>query len=192
MKPGLSILLFLLLLISAFKAEAQVSVYSNQSIIGNLHEETTVTGCEKCYYQEDITLFNKKIKIKIPVIIENGKFQAGWLLETASQGKIRILKFNSVSDGSSRWLYLANKGGRNLIIRKNLSYNNAVYTKEIKKDDFDYLPATEVCTRNTSEIINGEISFTDLFRFVPTDCYKCPIKTDVDDCIRNGKIKYSW
>ncbi|BAP30300.1 uncharacterized protein CHSO_1263 [Chryseobacterium sp. StRB126] len=176
---------------SVFKGKAQDSVYSNSSIIGKLHEETVRTACENCYYQEDITLFSKKIKIKIPVIIENGIFQAGRILETTRKGNNKILKFNSVSDGSSNWLYLQNKGGRIHIIRK-LSYSHAVYAKEIKKNDFDYLPATEVCTRNASGITKEEISFNGLFMFVPTDCYKCPITTDINDCIKNGKIKYNW
>lgn len=191
MKPAKTILFFLLLLLSAFNSKAQTSVYSNTSIIGKLHEETTIKECENCHYQEDIILFNRKIKIQIPVMIENGKFQPEKILEIADKGNFKILKFNSVSDGSSNWFYTQNKGDKVYIIRK-LRYNNAIYKKEIKKNDFDYLPATEVCTRNTSEIINKEISYIDLFRFIPADCYKCPIKTDINDCIKNGKIKYNW
>ncbi|SDJ92106.1 hypothetical protein [Chryseobacterium jejuense] len=191
MKPDQLILLFLLLVISAFKGKAQISVYSNESIIGKLNEKTVRTACENCYYQESIALFNKKIKIKIPVSIENGKLQTERILEISEKGNNKILKFNAVSDGSSNWLYLQKKRDRIHIIRK-LSYSNAVYAKEIKKKDFDYLPATEVCTRNASGVINEEISFNGLFMFVPTDCYKCPIKTDVNDCIKNGKIKYNW
>lgn len=186
-----SIFFFLLLLMPALKGKAQVSVYSKESTIGKLHEETLRTACENCYYQESITLFSKKIKIKIPVMIENGKFQTGRILETTGEGNNKILKFNSVSDGSSNWLYLQNKGGKIHIVRK-LSYSNAVYAKEIKKNDFDYLPATQICTRNASGIIKEEISFNGLFMFIPTDCYKCPIETDVNDCIKNGKVKYSW
>lgn len=191
MRPNQSIFLLLLLLMSAFKGKAQDSVYSNSSIIGKLHEVTVKTACENCYYQESITLFSKKIKIKIPVIIENGKFQTGRILETTNKGNNKILKFNSVSDGSSNWLYLQHKGGKIHIIRK-LSYSNAVYKKEIKKNDFDYLPATQVCSRNESTVINEEISFNGLFMFIPADCYKCPIKTDISDCIKDGRIKYSW
>ncbi|VEH19212.1 Uncharacterised protein [Chryseobacterium nakagawai] len=191
MKPAQKIFFFLLLWISVFNSKAQISVYKNDSIIGRLHEETERTACEYCYYQEDIVRINKKIKIKIPVTIENGTFQAGRILEITNKGNITILKFNSISDGSSSWIYLAYKRNKTLIIRK-LSYNNTVYKKEIKKNDFDYLPATEVCVQNTSEIINEEISFSSSFKFIPGDCYKCPIKTEVDNCIKNGKIKYSW
>ncbi|WET49044.1 hypothetical protein PYS58_21170 [Chryseobacterium indologenes] len=191
MRPDQSIFFLLLLLMSVFKGKAQDSVYSNSLIIGKLHEETARITCENCYYQQSIILFSKKIKAKIPVMIENGKFQAGRILEIAGKGNSKILKFNSVSDGSSNWLYLQNKGGKTHIVRK-LSYSNAVYAKEIKKNDFDYLPATEVCTKNASEIINGQISFTDLFRFIPSDCYKCPIEIDINECIMNGKIKYNW
>lgn len=191
MRPDQSIFFLLLLLLSAFKGKAQDSVYIDTSVIGKLHEETIATACENCYYQENITLFSKKIKAKIPVMIENGTFQAGRILETAGKGNNTILKFNAVSDGSSNWLYLQNKGGKIHIVRK-LSYSNAVYAKAIKKNDFDYLPATQVCSRTTSGIINEEISFSDLFIFISADCYKCPIQTDINDCIKNGKIKYGW
>ncbi|MDM1556865.1 MULTISPECIES: hypothetical protein [Chryseobacterium] len=191
MRPDQSIFFLLLLLMSVFKGKAQDSVYSNSLIIGKLHEETARTACENCYYQQSITLFSKKIKIKIPVMIENGKFQAGRILETTGKGNHKILKFNSISDGSSNWIYLTYKRNKIFIIRK-LTYSNAVYAKEIKKNDFDYLPATQVCSRRTSGIINEEISFSDLFIFIPADCYKCPIQTDVNDCIKNGKIKYGW
>lgn len=141
--------------------------------------------------KDTVILFNKSIIINTPAVMGNGPFETETILEIEDQGNTEILKFNSLSNGNSSWLYVQNKQNK-IYITKELNYSNGVYKKELKKNDFDYLPATQTCTKKLSVMVDKSISLTDFFKFTPDDCYKCPINISVDECIKNGKVKYSW
>ncbi|WP_062703558.1 hypothetical protein [Chryseobacterium indologenes] len=141
--------------------------------------------------KDTVILFNKRIIINTPAIMGNGPFETENILEIEDRGTMKILKFSSLSNGNSSWLYIQNKGNK-IYSTKELNYSNGIYQKRLKKNDFDYLPATRICTKKRLVMVDKSISLADFFRFTPDDCYKCPITISVDDCIKNGKIKYKW
>ncbi|MDR2235548.1 MAG: hypothetical protein LBE92_05455 [Chryseobacterium sp.] len=141
--------------------------------------------------QDTMVVWNKKIIIKAPAVMGNGSIETENVLEVERKGNTEILKFNAVSNGSSSWLYMQDKGNK-ICITKELSYSNGIYKKELTKNDFDYLPATQVCVKERSVKVDKSISVTDFFKFKPVDCYQCPINISVEDCIKNGNKKYRW
>lgn len=180
----------------------QRSVYEGNKKIGYLHEAVR-QNCENCYYWDTYDIFRKKIKLKLPVYEmgreENGilknYFENQFSIEvTELSPTIEIIKFNNTSNGNSDWLYfkiLDNK----IFIVKQLSYYNSTHKIKLDKDeDYDYLPATEVCQRDLNIEYKKSISYKFFFenRKKTNKCYQCPIDIKLDDCLKSTNKKYKW
>lgn len=65
------------------------------------------------------------------------------------------------------------------------------------KEDYDYLPATEVCKKKLNiEYKDKEgISYDGFFNdnIKNDNCYQCPINIKIEDCLKStNKKKYKW
>lgn len=181
----------LILLFVSINMKAQTLVYNENQEIGLLNEKANLEECTNCYYLYNANLFDKNIYIKMPVIIEDDVFRTNYILEVTNEGKKIILKFNSIVKGNSIWLYLKKKR-KNLFVIKKMKYSNDIYKKELNEDDFDYLPATQICFEKTDVKLIRFIYLDDLDEFREDNCYKCPINISIEDCISNKKKEYLW
>lgn len=190
-------IIIILLVLSYNFNKSQQLVYRNDTIIGKLHQNAVIK-CDDCYNYSEENILRKAILLKLPVEItcdnkNNCNYELIYNYELSRiDSKRAIIKFNSYSNGDSYWLYLKNID-QNIYIYKKILYKNGIYKKRIKSNDYDYLPATEVCFENLNIKVVKYISFEDHFNSVVfKNCYKCPIQVKVENCIKNQRINYKW
>jgi len=192
--------IIILLILIVNLSYAQIPVYNGNQKIGNLHERVT-QDCKDCYYWDSYKIFDKKIRIKLPAF-EMGKdeensdktyFENEIDVEIKNiNPNLKIVKFNSTSSGNSDWLYFQRKKNKIFII-KQLSYFNSIHKKKLKDDDYDSLPATEVCTKNLNIEYKSKISYSDFFNDKKNlICHQCPIYIKIEDCLNLKNKEYKW
>ncbi len=194
--------IFILLSLFSLHTFSQIPVFEGNKAVGFLDEQTNY-NCENCYYNDTISIFNKKIIIKEPILVESKNIpDVGFQDFLSSQyykeiKKINknnyIFKFNNDLDGNSNWLYISLIKNKMYII-KSLSYSNSIKKIELAKGDFDYMPSTLICKRNFNIEINKEVSFFDFFGLDKNEkiCYQCPRNISVEDCLKSERKIFKW
>ncbi|WP_427873541.1 hypothetical protein [Flavobacterium sp. MMS24-S5] len=185
------------------QSQYKIPVYENKKKIGNINEITS-RECDNCYSIYRYKIFDQNVTIKIPVEIngiQNGKTEQNYLksictIETIRKNKNTvIIKFNSIYNGNSYWLFVSKINGQ-LYITKKFKYSNNVYNKKIGKDDIESFPSTLICSQSLKSIIKTEISFSNLFEKedIKNICFDCPINYTINEClkIQQKKQKFVW
>lgn len=194
--------IFILLSLFSLRTFSQIPVFEGNKAVGFLEEQTNY-NCENCYYSDTVYIFNKKIVIKEPVLVESKNipnmgfkdfFSSQYYKEIKKINKNNyVIKFNNNLDGNSNWLYISLIKNKIYII-KSLSYSNSVKKIELAKGDFNYIPSTLVCKNNYKLEINKEFSFFDFFGLAKNEktCYHCPRDISVEECLKSGNKIFKW
>jgi len=172
-------------------------VFENNKRIGFLNEQTTKL-CDDCYYFNSENIFNKKISFKLPLTTTT---QDGlnffdllyWIKISTYNKNTKIIEFSSTITGSFYRLYVSLINNKLVIIKK-MTFSNGRYT--YKTDDDNYMfPSSYICLQTTNKvIINDTLNFNNLFKFNKKECFDCPIKYSLEECLKmkNKKEKFEW
>ncbi|MDO3426459.1 hypothetical protein QWT87_16380 [Chryseobacterium sp. APV1] len=194
--------IFILLNLFSLHTFSQIPVFDGNKAVGFLKEQTNY-NCENCYYSDTVYIFNKKIVIKEPVLVESKNvpnmgfkdfFFSQYYKEIKKINKNNyVIKFNNDSDGNSNWLYISLIKNKIYIV-KSLSYSNSVKKIELAKGDFNYISSTLVCKNNYNLEINKEFSFFDFFGLPKKEktCYHCPRDISVEECLKSSNKIFKW
>ena len=108
--------IFILLSLFSLRTFSQIPVFEGNKAVGFLEEQTNY-NCENCYYCDTVYIFNKKIVIKEPVLVESKNvpnmgfkdfFSSQYYKEIKKINKNNyIIKFNNDLNGNSNWLYIS-------------------------------------------------------------------------------------
>lgn len=184
-------LLYILFFLWIQIASAQTSGYYKNEVIGQLHNLTEIHECEDCYYLEEMILFNTKINIQIPVTAQNEKIEILYKYNLIEKENETILEFSSVYTGDFFLIYFM-KFENEIYINKLLRFQRSIYKKELAPDDFDYLPATEICKLDSIIKIKDVLPMLDFLNSNFDNCLQCPLEVSIDECIENENKKYEW
>ncbi len=200
LRHGLCKQVIILILVSTLgfsqKSETQ-PVFHKNKIVGFLNQSAN-RDYNNCYFFSKKTVFNKKINFKI--IVEINKINEENLFIPLYNVKIsrfseniKIVEFSSTVNSNFYRLYVSNVKNKLLIIKK-ISYSNGVYVDKIN-DENDMFPSTHICINEQKKNIVGDtLIFDTLFKFNKSECFDCPIKYSLEDClkIRKSKQKVKW
>lgn len=198
-KQIITVIFFLIYFnVNSQEIQKKKPVYSNLKKIGFLYEETKLSQCKGCYVIDSIKIFNKFLKIKTEVILlglntVNGikkHFSNLHDVEVTNKNKYFIIQFNNTRSSSSVKVYMQ-KVNNNIILYKILKYSNSTTNVEIAENDFDNFPSTFICIQNINlNLRKGILDFNLLPKAKENiDCFHCPIKYTLDECLKMKKSK---
>jgi hypothetical protein len=175
----------------------KTSVFENNKRIGFLNEETT-KECDNCYYFDSENIFNKKIIFRLPLLTktqeEKNFFDLLYWIKISTYNKnTKIIEFSSTISGSFYRLYVSLVNNKLVIIKK-MTYSNGTFTYKTD-DDNEMFPSTQICLQKPNKvIINDTLNFNNLFKYNKKECFDCPIKYSLEECLKmnNRKEKFKW
>lgn len=191
------IFFFFLSFVGFSQKQDKTPVFENNKRIGFLNEETT-KECDNCYYFDSENIFNKKIIFRLPLSTkaqeEKNFFDLLYWIKISSYNKnTKTIEFSSTINGSFYRLYVSLINNKLVIIKK-MTYSNGTFTYKTDSDN-EMFPSTHICLQKTNEvIINDTLDFNNLFKYNKKECFDCPIKYSLEECLKmnNKKEKFKW
>jgi hypothetical protein len=186
------------------QAQKKIPVYHNNKHISYLYTDTTV-DYDDCYTLDTLTVWGKNIIVQTEVeyrgYADSTKiFYPRFFVELNTENnKQAIIKFNSVTNGDTYWLYLRKEKSSALCIyEERLWYPNASVSIKIAEDDFDDFRCSHICRKTVHKLIGEKIIFTDFFDFDTgmniVQCFDCPQQYSLSKCLQmyKHKKKFDW
>ena len=179
-------------------------VYQNNNIVGYLYSETSL-NCEDCYTLDTLIILGRKTIIQTETEFRgynDGKqvFYPRFFIELVTEDDKAILKFNSTTTSDTYWLSIKKEKSDNIYIYEEFMwYPNASVDIEISENDFTGSKCSHICRKSVYKLIDKKIAFTDYFMFNDdsinpgNECFNCPIKYSLDECLeKGGNSVYDW
>lgn len=173
-----------------------ILVYENNKVVGKISQQTTHI-CKECYTLSNSEIEN--IKIKIPVSNRNINNKSVLEQDFAVDKMLKddentVLKYSSTSSSKSYEIAInKNKSGDTYIVR---SLTNSYGSKDIKIGDNDYesFQSNFICQSEKKIKIKETITLNDSPVFLKEDCFDCPVKYTIEECLANKKkgVKMKW
>lgn len=166
-------------------------VYENNKVIGKISQPTEY-NCKSCY-----TISNSgTIKIKVPVsnrVINNQPLlQHDFAIDKIVTDKNNTgIKYSSTSSSKAYEMVVNNKDG---YIVKLLTYSYGSKDIKIGENDYESFQANAICKSEKKIKIKDTITLNDSYAFTKEDCFDCPVKYTIEECIANKKkgVKMDW
>jgi len=166
-------------------------VYENNKVIGKISQPTEY-NCKACY-----TINNSgTIKIKTPVsnrVINNQSLlQHDFAIDKIVTDKNNtVIKYSSTSSSKAYEMVVNNKDG---YIVKLLTYSYGSKDIKIGENDYESFQANAICQSEKKIKIKDTITLNDGYAFTKEDCFDCPVKYTIEECIANKKkgVKMDW
>ncbi|MDQ0782154.1 hypothetical protein [Chryseobacterium sp. W4I1] len=175
-----------------------IPVLQNKKKIGFINQVTDVK-CDSCYALRTVKIHNKNLIFKIPVSLNNinnkNIFQEDYelLLDQSVNGL--SIKYNSLNNSDS-YIFKIKKNKNNIAITRINKGSSSVNHHKIAKDDYVDYPATSICEKETNHVLsyNREINLNNYFINSDTNCFLCPSKYSVQECLEKKKTntKFNW
>lgn len=164
-------------------------VYENNKVIGKISQPTTY-NCKACY-----TINNSgAVKIKIPVsnrLINNKSLleQDFAIDKMVTNGNTTIIKYSSTSSSKAYEMEV----NKDYIVRL-LTYSYGSKDIKIGENDYESFQANSICQSEKKIKIKDTITLNDSYVFTNKDCFDCPVKYTIEECIANKKkgVKMNW
>lgn len=164
-------------------------VYENNKVIGKISQPTTY-NCKECY-----TINNSgAVKIKIPV--SNRMINNKSLLEQdfaidkiVKNGNTTVIKYSSTSSSKAYEMEV----NKDYIVRL-LTYSYGSKDIKIGENDYESFQANSICQSEKKIKIKDTITLNDSYVFTNKDCFDCPVKYTIEECVANKKkgVKMNW
>ena len=166
-------------------------VYENNKVIGKISQPTEY-NCKACY-----TISNSgTIKIKVPVsnrvINSQSLLQHDFAIDKIVTDKNNtVIKYSSTSSSKAYEMIVNNKDG---YIVKLLTYSYGSKDIKIGEGDYESFQANSICQSEKKIKIKDTITLNDDYAFTKEDCFDCPVKYTIEECIANKKkgVKMDW
>lgn len=171
-------------------------VYQNKKVIGKINQETKFK-CIACFVLNKVRIGKKEINMKIPVSNReiNNKTVLAYDFAIDKISRITnkvVIKYSSTSSTKSYEINLEDKTPTTIV--KNISYSYGM--KDIKIGENEYAPfqSNFVCKSEKKMIIKDTILLGDNSKFTTSECFDCPVKYTIEECLENKKkgIKMKW
>lgn len=166
-------------------------VYENNKVIGKISQPTEY-NCKACY----TTSNSGTIKIKVPVsnrVINNQSLlQHDFAIDKIVKDKNNtVIKYSSTSSSKAYEMVVNNKDG---YIVKLLTYSYGSKDIKIGENDYESFQANVICQSEKKIKIKDTITLNDGYAFAKEDCFDCPVKYTIEECIANKKkgVKMDW
>jgi hypothetical protein len=164
-------------------------VYENNKVIGKISQPTTY-NCKACYRINKI----RDIKIKVPVsnkVINNQSVleQDFAIDKVIKNGNNTVIKYSSTSSSKAYELEV----NKDYIVRM-LTYSYGSKDIKIGENDYESFQANSICQSEKKIKIKDTITLNDSYVFATKDCFDCPVKYTIEECIANRKkgVKMNW
>ncbi len=164
-------------------------VYENNKVIGKISQPTTY-NCKACYTINKI----RDIKIKVPVsnkVINNQSVleQDFAIDKVIKNGNNTVIKYSSTSSSKAYELEV----NKDYIVRM-LTYSYGSKDIKIGENDYASFQANSICQSEKKIKIKDTITLNDSYVFATKDCFDCPVKYTIEECIANRKkgVKMNW
>lgn len=164
-------------------------VYENNKVIGKISQPATY-NCKTCYTINKIG----DIKIKVPVsnkVVNNQSVleQDFAIDKVIKNGNTTVIKYSSTSSSKAYELEV----NKDYIVRM-LTYSYGSKDIKIGENDYESFQANSICQSEKKIKIKDTITLNDSYVFATKDCFDCPVKYTIEDCIANRKkgVKMNW
>lgn len=175
-----------------------IPVLQNKKKVGVINQATDFK-CDSCYALRTVKIEGKNLIFKVPVSLINNDnkniFQEDYelLLDQSANGL--SIKYNSLYTSDSHTFKLK-KNNNNFVITRISKVSSAVNHHKIAKDDYVDYPATSICEKDTNHVLlqNREINLNTYFINSDKNCFLCPSKYSVQECLEKKKTntKFNW
>lgn len=175
-----------------------IAVLQDKKKVGFINQATDFK-CDSCYALRTVKIDNRNFTFRVPVslnTIDNKKiFQEDYELISDPSASGPSIKYNSLNT-SDAYIFKLKKIKNNLVIAKVSKVSSAVNHHKIAKDDYVDYPATSICEKDTHHILlqNREINLNSYFINSEKNCFLCPSKYSVEECVEKKKTntKFNW
>ena len=164
-------------------------VYENNKVIGKISEATT-HNCKACYIIKN----SGTVKIKIPVsnrVVNNKSLleQDFAIDKMVTTGNTTVIKYSSTSSSEAYEMQV----NKNYIVRL-VTYSYGSKDVKIGENDYESFQANSICQSEKKIKIKDTIILDDSYVFTSKDCFDCPVKYTIEECISNKKrgVKMKW
>ncbi|WP_277016669.1 hypothetical protein [Flavobacterium lindanitolerans] len=164
-------------------------VYENNKAIGKISQPTTY-NCKACYTINKI----EDIKIKVPVsnkVVNNQSVleQDFAIDKVIKNGNNTVIKYSSTSSSKAYELEV----NKDYIFRM-LTYSYGSKDMKIGENDYASFQTNSICQSEKKIKIKDTITLNDSYVFATKDCFDCPVKYTIEECIANRKkgVKMNW
>lgn len=164
-------------------------VYENNKVIGKISQPTNY-NCKACYTINKI----RDIKIKVPVsnkVVNNQSVleQDFAIDKVVKNGNNTVIKYSSTSSSKAYELEVS----KDYIVRM-LTYSYGSKDIKIGENDYESFQANSICQSEKKIKIKDTITLNDSYVFATKDCFDCPVKYTIEECIANRKkgVKMNW
>lgn len=175
-----------------------IAVLQNKKKVGFINQMADMK-CDSCYTLRTVKTDGRNFIFKVPVslnTIDNKSiFQEDYELITDQSAKDLSIKYNSLYTSDSH-IFKIKKIKSNAVIYRIRRISSAVNHHKTGKDDYVDHPATSICEKDTHHILtqNREINLNSYFINSDKNCFLCPSKYSVQECLEKKKTntRFKW
>ncbi|RXM50576.1 MULTISPECIES: hypothetical protein [unclassified Chryseobacterium] len=177
---------------------ADIPVLQNKKKVGIINQTADVK-CDSCYALRTVKIQDRNFTFRVPVslnTIDNKKiFQEDYELLVDQSANNLSIKYNSLYDSTS-YIFKLKKNKNNTAITRITKISSSVNHHKIAKDDYVDYPATSICEKeaNLALLQNREINLNSYFINSEKNCFLCPTKYSVQECLEKKKTnaQFNW
>ncbi|VXC01508.1 conserved hypothetical protein [Flavobacterium sp. 9AF] len=173
-------------------------VYQDNKEIGKIGQKTTF-NCMSCYAISKVKIVGKEIGIKIPVSnrgINNESFlEYDFVIDKIENNtNYTIVKYSSTLSSKAYELKLYKNEKGQIYVINVLTVSYGIKDIEIAENDYESFQSNSICQSKKRTLVKDTIMISDNNFFEKNECFDCPIKYTIDECIANKEkgIKMIW
>lgn len=175
-----------------------IAVLQNKKKVGFINQASDIK-CDSCYALRTVKIDKRNFTFKVPVSLNNidnkNIFQEDYELKLDQEANNLSIQYNSLNNSEAH-TFKIKKIKNNFVITRISKVSSAVNHHKIDKDDYADYPATSICEKDTSHVLlqNREINLNSYFINSDKNCFLCPSKYSVQECLEKKKTntKFNW
>ncbi len=164
-------------------------VYENNKVIGKISEATT-HNCKACYTLKSIGTVKIKIPVSNRVVNNKSLLEQDFAIDKmVTTGNTTVIKYSSTSSSEAYEMQV----NKNYIVRL-VTYSYGSKDVKIGENDYESFQANSICQSEKKIKIKDTITLNDSYVFTSQECFDCPVKYTIEECISNKKkgVKMKW
>ncbi len=173
-------------------------VYQDNKVVGKIAQKTTF-NCKSCYAISKVKIGDKEIVIKIPVsnrgISNESILEYDFAIDKMESNiNYTIVKYSSTLSSKAYELKLNKNEKGQIYVIKVLTFSYGIRDIEIAENDYESFQSNLICQSEKRTLVKDTIIISDNHFFEKNECFDCPIKYTIEECIANKEkgIKMNW
>ncbi|MDP9962003.1 hypothetical protein [Chryseobacterium lathyri] len=175
-----------------------IPVVQNKKKVGFINQAADVK-CDSCYALRTLKIGGRNLTFKIPASLNNINnkdiFQEDYELLSDQSKNGLVIKYNSLYNADS-YIFKIKKNKNSMVITRISRISSVVNHHKIAENDYADYPATSICEKDAGHVLsyNREINLNRYFIDSDKNCFLCPSKYSVQECLEKKKInaKFNW